>query len=249
MLIAVASIVIAAYLGIGIMIYFLQPRIIYYPIAEFAAQPADAGLEFEDVYIPITSAAKINAWYFPSTSAQKTILFCHGNGGNISYYLEKAAMYNHMGLNCLIFDYQGYGKSAGKPSEQGTYDDAAAAYKWLVNVKKIDPSAIIVHGWSLGGPIAANLAASQKVAGLILESTITSAPDMACKIYPIFPARLLCRYKYDTAKYLANITCPVLVIHSPEDEIIPFSMGQKLFNLVKQPKQFLQITGSHNDGA
>jgi fermentation-respiration switch protein FrsA (DUF1100 family) len=185
----------------------------------------------------------------PCFSAKLTILFCHGNGGNISYYLSKAVMYHSMGANCLLFDYGGYGQSEGRPSEQGTCNDAAAAYKWLVESKKIGPNSIVVHGWSLGGAVAAKLASTEPVRGLILESTLTSAADVASKFYPIFPAKLFCRYKYDTAKYLENVKCPVLVIHSRQDDIVPYSMGVRLFEIAKEPKRFIEISGSHNEGA
>ena len=248
MLTGLAVVIVGGYLGIGVLLYLLQPRMVYWPIAEIRTEPNEIGLSFENIYFKNADGIKLNAWYVPCSGAKLTILFCHGNGGNIGYYLNMAVMYHSMGVNCLLFDYSGYGKSEGRPTEQGTYNDAAAAYKWLVDTKRIEPNSIVAHGWSLGGAVAAKLASTEPVRGLILESTLTSASDMAGKLYPIFPAKLFCRYKYDTAKYLANVKCPVLIIHSPQDDIIPYSMGLKLFEIAKEPKRFIEISGSHNEG-
>ena len=248
MLITIALLIICGYLAIGTALYFLQPTMVYFPTDNIAQKPDERGLACENIYFANSDGTKLNGWYVPCPGAKLTILFCHGNGGNISYYLDKAVMYHSIGANCLLFDYSGYGKSEGKPSERATYEDVSAAYKWLVESKKIDPNSIILHGWSLGGPIAAKLAAEEQVRGLILESTFTSACDFASKIYPIFPARFFCRYKYDTVKYVENVKCPVLVIHSPQDDIIPYSMGLKLFQIAKNPKKFIEISGPHNEG-
>jgi fermentation-respiration switch protein FrsA (DUF1100 family) len=246
MLIGLVIFVGVGYLVIGFTIYFLQPIMVYVPTAEIEVEPNEVGLAYEDIYFENSVGTKLNGWYIPSPGAKLTILFCHGNGGNISYYLSKAMMYHSLGANCFLFDYSGYAKSRGKPSEKGTYDDAGSAYKWLVETKQIEPNSIILHGWSLGGPIAANVASTEPVKGLILESTPTSAPDIAGKYYPIFPAKLFCRYKYDTTSYIKNVKCPVLIIHSPQDDIIPYSMGQKLFEIANEPKKFIEISGTHN---
>jgi fermentation-respiration switch protein FrsA (DUF1100 family) len=246
MLMWLAILIIGFYAVLGLMLYFFQSKLVYFPFAEIETEPNEVGLRFEDIYFKNSAGSTLNGWLIPSPGAKLTVLFCHGNGGNISYYLSKAVMYHSLGVNCFLFDYSGYGKSQGKPAENATYDDAAAAFKWLVESKHIEPNNIVVHGWSLGGSIAANLASRTPVKGLILESTLTSAPDLARKYYPIFPAGLFCRYKYDTAAYLKTVNCPVLIIHSPKDDIIPYQMGRKLFDIAKEPKTFLEISGSHN---
>ena len=155
-----------------------------------------------------------------------------------------------MGFSVFILDYRGYGKSQGKASEKGTYHDAEAAMNYLTRQRNIAENNISVFGRSLGGPVAAYVTTKYSISALILESTFSSAPDMASRVvpWPIFPLRLLSRYSYNTAKRLESINCPVLVIHSPDDEIIPFSHGEKLYHAAKQPKVFLQIRGGHNDG-
>jgi len=176
------------------------------------------------------------------------VLFCHGNGGNISHRLDTIWTWNKLGMNVLIFDYRGYGKSEGKPSEEGTYLDAEAAWKHLVEKRGAAGERIIIHGRSLGGAVAARLARDHTPAGLILESTFSSVPDMAAKLYPMFPVRLLSRFEYGTAEYVAAVKCPVMVIHSAEDDIIPFKLGRRVFEAAGEPKRFVQIHGSHNSG-
>ena len=151
-------------------------------------------------------------------------------------------------MDVFIFDYRGYGQSEGKPSESGTYRDAEAAWQYLVEERKVDPNRIIIFGRSLGGAVATWQARNHTPVALILESTFTSVPDIGAKYYPFLPVRLLSRFKYDTAEYLKGVNCPVLIVHSPDDEMMPFSHGQRLFEIAKEPKGFLEISGSHNEG-
>jgi fermentation-respiration switch protein FrsA (DUF1100 family) len=153
-----------------------------------------------------------------------------------------------MGLNCFIFDYRGYGNSEGKPSEEGTYLDARAAYKWLTEEKKISPDDIIVFGRSLGGSIAAQLASKVKVGALIIESAFTSYVDIGRKFYPYMPVRWFARFSYRTIDYVKDVRCPVMIIHSRNDETIPFEFGLELYESANEPKEFVEIFGSHNDG-
>ena len=157
-------------------------------------------------------------------------------------------MYNRIGLSTFIFDYRGYGESAGKPSEQGTYFDAEAAWSYLVLKKLADPKEIIIYGESIGGAVAAWLAQDHHAKALILESTFTSVKDLGAKLYPYLPVRLLARFDYNAVNYIRKVHCPVLIIHSPEDEIVPFSQGRLLFESANEPKEFLEIRGSHNEG-
>lgn len=246
-------------LGIAALIYallctylfFMQEKILYYPNVggrELQSSPADIGLEYESVSLRTSDDVLIHGWFVKSEKNIGTVLFFHGNAGNISHRLDTLRIFNHLGLSTLIIDYRGYGQSEGDISEQGTYLDAEAAWTYLTELNNTDPLKIIIFGRSLGGAIAANLAAKKRSAGLILESVFTSVPDMAAKLYPVFPVRLLCRYQYDAKMSLDAVVSPVLIVHSPDDEIIPFENGKELFAQANEPKSFLQIRGGHNDG-
>jgi fermentation-respiration switch protein FrsA (DUF1100 family) len=236
------------YIGMLILLFIMQSRLIYFPLKELACTPADIRLQYEDITMQTSDGHNLNAWFIPANSPEGTVLFCHGNGGNISYSMDVLETLNKLNLNVLVFDYRGYGKSEGSPTEKGTYIDAETACQWLIKNKNIPEHEIIIIGRSLGAAIAANLATKHSPRLLILESGFSSTPDVAARHYPIFPVRLLCRYKYKTAEYVKDIRCPLLVIHSPDDEIIPYANGKKIFNSAKEPKEFLEISGSHNEG-
>lgn len=232
-------------------LYFLQDRMIFYPNLpgrELRGKPSDIGLNYESVQIRTSDNILLHGWFIKTRKERGTVLFFHGNAGNISHRLDSIRIFHSLGLSVLIIDYRGYGQSEGRVSEQGTYLDAEAAWLYLIEEKNIEPREIIVFGRSLGGAIAANLAAKVQPAALILESVFSSVPDLAARFYPVFPVRLLARFSYDTRKALASVSCPVLVIHSPDDEIIPFENGRVLFASAREPKTFLKIRGDHNEG-
>ena len=190
----------------------------------------------------------MHGWFVPAVDAKGTILFFHGNGGNISHRLGYLSMFNQLGYNTLIFDYRGYGRSSGSPSESGTYLDAMAAWNYLIETKKLAPTSIGLFGESLGGAIATWLAVREKPGILVLASTFTSIPDLAGEIYPFLPIRLIARFNYNTMEGIQSVTCPVLVAHSPQDEIVPFEHGQNLFQALPTKKQFMTLQGGHNQG-
>jgi len=181
-------------------------------------------------------------------NSEFTVLFCHGNGGNMCHRLDSINIFYNLGLNCFIFDYRGYGNSQGKTSEEGTYLDVGAAYKWLTEEKGISPEKIIVFGRSLGGSIAAELARKVEVRALVVESAFTSYVDIGKKFYPYMPVRWFARFDYKTIDYIKGVRCPVMIIHSRNDEIIPFEFGLELYEAANEPKEFIEIFGSHNDG-
>jgi len=162
--------------------------------------------------------------------------------------LESIQIFYRLGLDVFIFDYRGYGQSEGKPTEHGTYEDAEAAWRYLVEERQTNPRQIIIFGRSLGGAVASWLAQSHTPGALIIESTFTSLTDIAATLYPYLPVRLLLRFEYNTAEYLGRVYCPVLIVHSPDDEIMPFRHGQQLFEMARKPKKFLEIFGTHNEG-
>lgn len=247
----VRSIIIFAlvvYIGIAVLLFVLQSRLVYLPLRTITATPASLRLAYEDVTFEAGDGVKLSGWFVTAEQSRGVVLFCHGNAGNISHRLESIEIFHRLGLSVFIFDYRGYGESEGKPGENGTYLDAEASWRWLVENQGISPDSIIIFGRSLGGAIAAWLAKEHPPKALILESAFTSIRDMGADLYPWIPIRFISRFHYTTVVYLKEITSPVLVIHSPQDDIIPYSHGQRLFETANEPKEFFKISGSHNEG-
>ena len=237
------------YCALLLQIYFNQSNLLYLP--EYAGirsdvTPADAGLSYQSVALATEDGLQLDAWYVPAATARGVILFCHGNAGNITHRITTLKLLHEMGFATLIFDYRGYGRSQGVPTEQGTYRDAEAAWQYLRG-QGHEEDDIIVMGRSLGGAVAAELAQRHTPRAVVLESTFTSTPDLAAELYPLFPVRWLSRFQYATMEYLRSITAPVLIVHSRDDEIIPFHHGQRLFEAANPPKQFLELKGGHNE--
>ena len=231
-------------------IYMYQPKMLYFPDEgdQSAATPSDVGLTYQQVELRTTDDLRLSAWYLPAEDEQGVLLFCHGNAGNISHRLDSLLLFHHLQMSVLIFDYRGYGQSEGQPSEQGTYTDALAAWEYLLTQKSKQPAEIVIFGRSLGAAIAAELATRVRPGALILESAFTSVPDLASEIYPFLPVRLLSRFSYDTRTRLDSLASPLLIIHSNDDEIIPYSHAQRLYAAAHEPKHLLNISGGHNDG-
>ena len=240
--------VFGGYLGLLLLVYFMQPRLIYFPERTLAATPETVGLSYESVSFQTDDGVVLSGWFVPAEPCIGVVLFCHGNAGNMSHRLESIQLFHRLNLSTFIFDYRGYGSSEGRPSERGTYLDALAAWDVLKSRKACASGEIIVFGRSLGAAIAARLAKERDPGALIIESAFTSITDLGAELYPFLPVRLLSRYRYETIQYLGGVRCPVLVVHSPSDEIIPFRHGRRLFDAAKPPKAFLEIRGSHNDG-
>lgn len=236
------------YLGLCVLMYLAQRRLVYFPSRAIVLTPGDMGMQYEDVALRTEDGVRIHAWFVPGDPDKATILFCHGNGGNLSHRVDTARVFHELGYSSLLFDYRGYGLSEGKPTEAGTYRDAAAAWDHLIQTRGLSARQIVVAGRSLGGAVAAWLAKERHPAALVLESSFSSFVDMGRAAYPIFPVRLLARFRYDTTAYAKEAGCPVLVIHSPQDDIVPYKLGCRLYDALPQPKEFLDIRGSHNDG-
>ena len=208
--------------------------------------PENIGLDYENVSVTTDDGIKITGWFIPSESPRATLLFAHGNGGNISHRLEKIRMFNELHVNTFIFDYRGYGPSDGSPSENGFYLDAQAAYNYLLSDKKIPSQQIVGYGESLGGAVIIDLAVRNSLGGLIIESSFTSVRDMGKKIFPFIPA-FLYKTKFDALSKIVSVKCPVLAFHSPEDEIVPYELGKQLFEAAPEPKYFIDLRGGHNN--
>jgi pimeloyl-ACP methyl ester carboxylesterase len=236
------------YFLMALVLYLGQNRMVYSPSKKILQVPSDIKLPFREVEFQTDDGLKLYGWVVGEKEFKDVVLFFHGNAGNISYNLNFLTIFFRLGLRTFIFDYRGYGQSQGTPSEEGTYLDAEAAWNYLIKTEHIRRDRVIFYGHSLGGAVAAYLAAKVKPRALILEATFTSAPDLGMSMFPFFPVRMLCRYQYNTKALLPGITIPVLVIHSPNDEMIPFRHGEALYKATNEPKQFLKIFGSHNDG-
>ncbi len=215
---------------------YIERRTIFYPAKEIEFLPSSLGLVFEDV--------ELNGWFVPSKDAAYTILFCHGNAGNISHRLEKLKFFQELGCNVLIFDYRGYGRSKGRPSEKGLYNDAQSASNYLLS-RKIAPRQIIGYGESVGGAVIIDLASKNALAGLIIDSTFSNSKDMVKIIYPFLPYWVFSS-RWDSLNKIRSITIPKLIIHSINDEIVPYKLGRKIFESAPEPKEFLEIRGGHN---
>lgn len=236
------------YLALIAFVYVRQPKMLYYPTRQIEQTPAAMGLSFDEATFKTADGIAISAWYIPAPDARAVLLFCHGNGGNISHRLDSIRIFHDLGLSVLIFDYRGYGKSSGEPTEKGTYLDAEAAWNFLVNEKRIEPARMVIFGRSLGSAVAAELATRKKAGALIIESGFTSIPDLGRKYYPYLPVSLMTRFHYATIDKVSSLSLPKLFIHSPGDEVIPYDQGMKLFARAAEPKEFLTLRGDHNEG-
>ena len=243
-----------AFVGLILWLRWSEPRMLYYPEREIQSTPDAIGLRYEDVTLTASDGVHLDGWFLPANAPASTdghlpstILFFHGNAGNMSHRLEKLNIFHSLGVDVLIIDYRGYGRSEGTPNEQGTYRDAEAAYVFLTQTRHRDPKRLVVYGESLGSAIAADLASKRPVGGLILEEAFTSIGDVGQKMFPFLPVRLLVRNKYDTVSKMRQIHAPLLMFHSRDDEFFGMRHAQRLLAAANEPKRLLELRGGHND--
>jgi fermentation-respiration switch protein FrsA (DUF1100 family) len=236
----------------GILFFFFYPQIenffVFHPQEKHDMHPDQLGLTYDSIFFEAADGTKLHGWFFPLPGNKPVILFCHGNAGNISHRLHNIQKLLNKGFQVFIFDYRGFGKSDGCPSREGVYLDGLAAYDYLRNNLGIPPDRIILFGRSLGGAVATEIAIKRKANRLILESAFTSTKAMArtmplfTLLSPFLPAH------YNNLEKIKAITIPKLIIHGNRDEIIPFTMGEQLFEAGSEPKAFYAIEGAgHND--
>ena len=225
----------------------LERKIIYFPSKTIEFEPSDAGLAYEDVFFKAEDGTELHGWFVQVPDAYATVLYFHGNAGNISHRVEIAKMFNDKKMNFFIIDYRGFGRSKGSPNEKGIYLDALAAYNYLVDIKGICLKKIILYGKSLGVAAAIDLATKVKAGALICESGFTSTQDFAREIYKFIPLWLFVSQKYDSLGKIGKLDIPKLIIHSQNDEIVPFSHGKRLFEKAREPKELYVMRGGHND--
>lgn len=253
------------YVVLCLLIFFFHRRLIYYPFSEFVSSPAEEGLIYKDVYFAAADGPKIHGWIVePSLGpvggdsaggaavaarpARANLLFFHGNGGNISYSVEALRTFAAMGYRTLIIDYRGYGRSEGRACEKGLYRDAEAALRFFCDEYGLKADEVVYVGRSLGAGVALELALREKPAALVLESPLASVREMAGVIGYLFPLRLLVVDRFDNIGKVGKLDCPLLVIHSREDEVVPYKQGFRVFEAAPEPKEFIEIRGSHDDG-
>ncbi len=242
-------------LFIMVFMSFIEKRLIFIPDKDLYTTPGDWGLEYDDVTFHTEDGLKLNGWFIPGKTKSLTadnlftLLWFHGNAGNISHRLENIKMlYDRVPVNIFIFDYRQYGKSEGKVSEHGTYIDARAALKYLQSRKDINHERIIIFGRSVGSAVAVDLAVKGKCCALILETPFTSMKDLAKSLYPFLPIGYILQTKYDSISKIRDIKVPVLILHGDKDELAPFEQGRKLYETANEPKEFYTIQGAtHND--
>jgi len=230
------------------LMYLQQPRMIFLPSRALDATPADWGLNYQDEHFAADDGTALHGWFIPNPGARRVLLFLHGNAGNISHRGDSVRIFHSLGLAVFIFDYRGYGQSGGSPSEEGLYLDATAAWRHLTEVRGIAPQDIFIFGRSLGGAVAAQLASQVDAGGVILESSFSSARDAARALFPVLSRLIVLRYRFDAARALSQTRSPVMVLHSPDDEIMPAWLGRRLYAAAPQPKRFVELRGDHNTG-
>lgn len=211
--------------------------------------PAPDSLAIQDVWLDAADGNRIHAWWFPHPQSQGTVLFCHGNAGNLSHRSPTVVnLANALRRSVLIFDYPGYGRSDGKPDESGCYAAADAAYEWLTDSAGIAPNDIVLFGESLGGGVATDLALRRPHAALVLVKTFTSIPGIARARLLTSASAALVRNRFDNLAKIGRCPAPVFIAHGDRDRVIPFSQAQQLLQAAPEPKRFFLLKGDdHND--
>ncbi len=236
--------------AVFLMLRYFEYSQVYHPDRTLSATGAELGRPFESVSFAASDGVELNGWFFPGNTnsgrARLAVLVCHGNAGNISHRLGLCEALLATGVSVFVFDYRGYGRSRGHPSEEGTYRDAQAAHHWLQG-KGFSGDRVIAFGESLGGGVASELALRERLGGLVLQSTFTSIPDVGSELFPWLPVRWLVTLKYNTLAKLPRLKLPLLVMHSRADGLIGFHHGERNFAAANPPKLFWELKGDHND--
>jgi fermentation-respiration switch protein FrsA (DUF1100 family) len=226
-----------------------EDSLIFHPSAEIVHTPRHAGLEFQDLFFTTVDGVRLNGWFIPHPQARVTMVWFHGNAGNISHRVENIKLlHDKVKINIFIFDYRGYGRSEGSVSEEGTYRDGAAALDFVRKKLRVDAENLILFGRSLGAAVAAEMAVRFESRGLILETPFTSIRDMAKTVFPLLPIGPLLQTRYDVVEKVGRVKVPLLVLHGDHDDVVPYEQGKKVFAAAREPKEFYTIKGAtHND--
>ena len=244
----IVFVAVATYVLVSMIVGVFQHRLIYFPTSEYEAVPMDVGLPYEEVRFTAQDGVRLAGWYIPHERAAGTVLFFHGNAGNISHRLPTIQQLHILGYDVFIFDYRGYGQSAGKPREAGIYLDAEAALRHLTDERSQALDRIAYCGRSLGGAVAIELATRHTPGALIVESTFTKLADVGKIHYPWLPVSIILGDAYDSVARIGDVRCPKLFLHGADDQLIPIALGRTLYEAASEPKRFVETPGGHNEG-
>lgn len=237
------------WVGFVVMMKLLENQLVYFPAraAESWAAPPDPAVQ--DVWLTAVDGTRLHAWYLPADADGGAILLSHGNAGNLSHRGSlMLGLRRHLGRSVLAYDYPGYGRSDGRPTEAGCYAAGDAAYRWLTEDRGHPPNRVVLLGESLGGGVAVDLATRHDHEGLALVSTFTTLPDAAAFHHPWLPCRTLMTNRFDSLAKIGRCRRPVLVVHATADRVVPFGLGERLFAAANEPKQFVAVEGSDHGG-
>lgn len=237
----------ALYAIVCLVAWLGQDRLVWYPGPPPTSTPAAIGARYDDLELAASDGATVHAWHVKADAPRGAVLVCHGNAGNVENRLPLARVFADLGYDVLLFDYRSYGKSRGALSEEGTYLDGIAALDHLA-ARGYDAHRTVIYGESMGGAVAIELARRRPPAALVVEDTFRSLADVGAEVYPWLPVRWISRIRYDSIAKIGAIRTPFLVIHSPDDKLVPFAHGRALFEAHAGPKEFLETVGGHNGG-
>lgn len=234
-----AAVVLLARLFLG------QQRRVFRPSGRTGRTPADSGIAYEEVRLACADGSTPRAWWVPAPGADRTVVYFHGSDGNLAHEVPVAGFARVLGVNALMVEYPGYGADGGRPSEHGCYRVADAGWDFVVRQRAVDPHRVILFGHSLGGAVAAYLAAREPCGGLVLHGGFTSVPDLAARMYPYLPVRPFCRTRLNSLERIGRCRAPVLVVHSAHDDHIPLDDALRLYRRARGPKRLVVLHGSH----
>ncbi len=244
---SIIFLIVGVYLLLLLFMYLFQSKLIFLPSSDFVITPQKAGLQAEDVWIETEDDERLHGWFFPNDTSEYLVVLSHGNAGNISNRIDIAKFLNEQGLAVLIYDYRGYGQSSGRPDEKGLYLDIEAVVGYLKSEKGYSEESMIMYGRSMGGAVAAYAATKFNISGLVIDSSFKNLKAMVSELYPFVPV-VLAKYEFPNERYLRKIKgIPVMIMHSPNDTLVDISHGKYLYQIVAEPKKFVELRGSHND--
>jgi fermentation-respiration switch protein FrsA (DUF1100 family) len=236
-----------AYGILAVAAFIAQRKLMYFPDPERVAPSGFALPGVEERVLAAPDGARLVAWYGRASTGKPTVLYFHGNAGNLASRSERVRKYVARGFGMLMLSYRGYGGSTGAPSESNNVADAKIAYDWLI-ADGVAPEDIVLYGESLGSGVAVQVAAEKPVGGLVLDAPYTSIVDVAAGAYPFFPVRWFLFDRYETMTYLPRVQVPLLIVHGEEDEVIPVAMGRAVYAAANAPKEIVTFPNArHSD--